>query len=91
MNIVKESVPRSFAGQGSVGTIEQQLPDIPILKNIVIRAANSNLSWIAVGNPNAALNGFILQAGEQTPPIYTDSALAIIGGSDGQQFSWIAS
>lgn len=95
VNIAKESLPSGFmAGNGTVGTSEQVIDDkaFAIQKHIVIRADSDNGNDIIVGRPGDAANGFILHAGETSPPIYVDdtSKVAVVGGAADQAYSWIA-
>lgn len=92
MDIINESVSeRLKAGNGTVGTTEAKISEInwPLRKHIVIRSATDNNSTIAVGPPGA--NGFVLAAGESTPPMHVDSTdrVRVIGGAAGQNFSWL--
>ncbi len=95
VEITRESVPTSFyAGNGTIGATEGKISAVnfPILKHIVIRADSDNGSTITVGRPGQASDGFILNAGEQTPPIYVDETdkVRVYGGDADQVFSWIA-
>jgi hypothetical protein len=93
VEIVKESLPSWAAGDGTVGTAPIQLPDFPSLKNVVVRANGGNTNVIMVGHSAAAVpSGFVLAAGEQTPPIYIDDLAKVwlIGGAASQGYSWIA-
>lgn len=95
VNIGRESMPDSLlTGHGTVGTSEAKISAVsfPIAKHVVIRAAAGNTNTITVGRPGQAVNGFILAAGEQTPPIYVDETdkVRVIGGAAGQDFSYLA-
>ena len=82
-----------MAGNGTVGTSEAPLsdPDFQVHKWIIVRADSGNGDDIIVGRPGNAANGFILHAGESTPPMYVDntSKIAIIGGAPAQAYSWL--
>ncbi len=94
INIAKESVPQSYAGQGTVGLTEVALSpvNLPLLKHVVIRANSANGNWIKVGPRGQANNGFPLLAGERTPPIYVDETnkVGVIAGGSNQNYSWVA-
>lgn len=83
-----------LTGRGTVGTTEAKLsaPDYIIHKWIAISADSGNTDDILVGCPGNAANGFILHAGESTPPIYVSntSKIAVIGGDADQAYSWLA-
>ncbi len=94
VQIGKEAVATFAAGDGTVGTAAAQLPGGAVLKHVVVRANAGNSNVIMVGQSAAAVpNGFVLAAGEQTPPIYVDdlSKVWLLGGAASQGFSWIAS
>jgi len=60
---------------------------------VMLRANGANTSVIMIGNTAAnAGDGFILSAGQQSPPIYVDdlNKLYIVGGAADQGYSWIA-
>lgn len=92
--IGKESVDRFFAGNGTVGTAEAAISPVglDVRKHIVVRADSGNGNTVIVGPVGHAANGFVLNAGEQTPPIYVENTdlVAVIGGAASQNFSWIA-
>lgn len=93
--IGKESVDRFFAGHGTVGTSEAKISSVglAVRKHIVVRSASSNgAETITVGPYGRAAQGFVLAAGEQTPPIYVENTdlIGVIGSAVGQDFSWIA-
>ena len=95
VHVINESVPGAELrfGNGTVGTSEQKLSaiDWPLLKFVAIQASADNGDTITVGRPGAASAGWILNAGESTPPIPVDntSKLAVIGGDAGQQYNWL--
>lgn len=65
----------------------------PAKKYIMLRANGANGNVIMVGNTaDNADNGFILSAGQQSPPIYVDNLnkLYIVGGAADQGYSWVA-
>ncbi len=62
-------------------------------KYVMVRANGANGNIISIGNtPGNADEGFILSAGQQSPPIYVDNLnkVYLIGGAGGQGFSWVA-
>jgi hypothetical protein len=95
VNITNEALPDGFvAGNGTIGTDEAKVSEVPfpIRKHIVIRADSDNDGLIMVGTPGHAAAGFILKAGETSPPIYvdnTDKVRVVADGAD-QVFSWIS-
>lgn len=94
VQIGKESLADFAAGDGIVGTAAAQLPGRTVVKHVVVRANGGNSNVVMVGNSAAqAAIGFVLAAGEQTPPIYIDdlSKIWVIGGAATQGYSWIAS
>jgi hypothetical protein len=94
VNIGKEALGEFKTGSGSVDQTETPLSlDFQVNKHVVVRADSGNGSTIKVGPIGHAASGFILKAGEQTPPIYVDSLakIGVIGGDDDQIFSWVAS
>lgn len=65
----------------------------PVKKYIMLRANGANGNVIMVGNTaDNADNGFILSAGQQSPPIYVDNLnkLYLVGGAADQGYSWVA-
>jgi hypothetical protein len=95
VNIGKESLEDSLlTGHGTVGTDEAKISEVnfPVAKHIVVRAASGNGNTITVGRPGQAANGFVLAAGEQTPPMYVTETdkVRVIGGAADQDYSWIA-
>jgi len=92
--IGKEAVAGFMAGDGSVDTSAIQLPGAEVMKHVVVRANGGNSNIIMVGHSkDAVASGFILSAGQMTPPIYVDDRKKVwlIGSADGQGFSWISS
>lgn len=64
-----------------------------VKKYVMLRANGANSSVIIVGDrADNAADGFILSAGQQSPPIYVDNLnkLYIVGGAADQGYSWIA-
>lgn len=94
VSISKESIDNFLAGNGTIGTTEGKLSSVAfkVNKHIVIRADSANTSTIKVGRPGNAAGGFVLNAGDETPPIYVDQTdkIGIVGGAAGQNFSWVA-
>jgi hypothetical protein len=62
-------------------------------KYVVVRANGANSGIISIGTTAAnASDGFILAAGQVSPPIYVDqlNKVYIVGGAANQNYSWIA-
>lgn len=94
MDIGYESQPNFACGDGTIGTAGAALVSFPIRKHVVIRANAGNGSTIIIAPSEAGLaTGFVLSAGQMTPPIYIDdlSKVWIKGGASSQGYSWIAS
>jgi hypothetical protein len=92
VSIGKEALASFAAGNGSVGASAIQLPGAAVSKHVVIRASSDNGNVVIVGHsPDAVGAGFVLAAGEQTPPIYVDdlSKVWVKGGAASQAFSWL--
>ena len=65
----------------------------PVKKYVMLRANGANTSVIMIGNrADNAADGFILSAGQQSPPLHVDdlSKVYIVGGAADQGFSWVA-
>jgi hypothetical protein len=65
----------------------------PVKKYVMLRANGANGNVIMVGHTAAgAVDGFILSAGQQSPPLYVDqlAKVYLVGGAAGQGYSWIA-
>ena len=65
----------------------------PVKKYVMLRANGANGNVIMVGNrADNAEDGFILSAGQQSPPIYVNdlNKVYIVGGAADQGYSWIA-
>lgn len=65
----------------------------PVKKYVMLRANGANTSVIMIGNrADNAADGFILSAGQQSPPISVDdlNKVYLVGGAEGQGYSWIA-
>ncbi len=95
MSIAKEAVSEFATGHGTVGAAVAALTTaaIPLLKYVIIKADLTNTNNVFVGGPGvSATTGFMLDAGEATPPIHIDnlSKVYVIGGAAGQGFSWLA-
>lgn len=93
VHVAKESVPDWNSGNGTVGTSPQALgASYTVKKHVVVRAASGNSGTVTVGpNAGSASAGFILAAGEQTPPIYVDDVakIFVVGSASGQNYSYI--
>jgi hypothetical protein len=95
VNIAETALADGFhAGNGTVGATEAKISAVafPIRKHLVVRADKNNTNTVIVGTPGDAANGFVLNAGEQTPPIYVDSTdkVRVIGGAASQSYSWVS-
>jgi hypothetical protein len=95
VNIGRESVSSFYAGHGTVGLTPAQLAEIPldVLKHVVIHADAGNGSTITVGPSSAqAANGYVLAAGEFTPPIYVDNLnkIWLVAADTDQEYQWVA-
>jgi hypothetical protein len=65
----------------------------PVKKYVMLRANGANASVIMIGNrADNAGDGFILSAGQQSPPLHVDDVnrIYIVGGAADQRYSWIA-
>jgi hypothetical protein len=94
VNVAKESVAGFNAGNGTVGTSPQALVTSPwtVQKHVVVRADPANTGTVKVGpNLGSASAGFVLPAGQETPPIYVDdlSKVFVIGSAAGQNYSFV--
>lgn len=95
MSIGKEAVDSFFAGNGTVGTSPQPLHEVGVgvRKHIVVRAsADNGTETISVGPVGRSATGFVLAAGEQTPPIYVENTdlVEVVASAASQDYSWIA-
>ncbi len=95
ISIGKEAVDSFNAGHGTVGETPQLLHEVGVnvRKHVVVRASIDNgAETISVGPVGRSDTGFILAAGEQTPPIYAESTdlIEVVGSAAGQVYSWIA-
>jgi len=64
-----------------------------VRKYVMLRANGANSNVIMVGHSATEVgDGFILSAGQQSPPIYIDNLakVYIVGGAADQGYSWIA-
>ena len=82
-------------GHGVVVATNEQGHSVgwPIKKHVMLRANGANGNVIMVGHSAGdAGDGFILSAGQQSPPIYVDNLnkVYLVGGAADQGFSWIA-
>jgi len=65
----------------------------PVKKYVMLRANGANGNVIMVGHSAAEVgDGFILSAGQQSPPVYVDdlAKIYIVGGAADQGYSYIA-
>lgn len=95
VSVGKEAVDSFYAGNGTVGETPQPLHEVGVIvrKHVVVRADSGNGSeTISVGPPSRSASGFILAAGEQTPPIYVENTdlIEVVGSAAAQAYSWIA-
>jgi hypothetical protein len=91
IEIGRESVEQWFSGNSTVGTTPKQLHSgQAIYKHVRIRAHSG---VITIGDSSLrAGSGFILAAGDLSPPIFVDdlSHLWIVGDASGRSYSWCA-
>lgn len=95
VQVGRETNPDGFyAANGTVGTTPAQASiGTPVLKHVVVRANTGNSNTIKVAGSSAGTaTGFILAAGETSPPIYVDDVnkVWLVGGAASQGYSWIA-
>ena len=95
MNIEKEAIAEFNAGNGTVDATEQPLHEVGVNvnKHVVVRADSGiGSETITVGPTGRAAQGFVLNPGEQTPPIYVDNTdkIGVIGSTTNLAYSWIA-
>jgi len=95
VDIDRESLAEFRTGSGTVGTEVVRLSEIgrEVKKYVMLRANGANTSVIMIGHsPASVADGFILSAGQQSPPLYIDdlSKVYIVGGAADQGYSWIA-
>lgn len=94
IDIFKESLSFGFnAGNSTAGATEKPLDKAwPVNKHVVIHADADNTDPILIGTENNSANGFVLAAGETSPPIYVDdvSKVFITGASSNPAYSWIS-
>lgn len=94
VEIGKEAVDRFFAGHGTVDTTPQPLHEVgcTVRKHIVVRASSGNgADLLMVGPVSHSAAGFVLAAGEQTPPIYVENTdMVEVVGSASVDYSWVA-
>lgn len=65
----------------------------PVRKYVMLRANGANNNVIMVGNrADNAEDGFILSAGQQSPPLYIDNLAKVylVAGAADQGYSWVA-
>jgi hypothetical protein len=94
VNIGKEVIDGFNAGNSTVGTAPQALANTyPVNKHVVVRATTGNSGTIKVGpTAGGASAGFVLGAGETSPPIYVDDVakVFVVGSASSQNYSWIS-
>ena len=94
VSIANEALPEFLHGHGTVGTTKAVIANqTPLKKYVIIKADLTNTNNIFVGGVNVtAANGFMLDAGESTPPIHIDdlSKVYVIGDAASQSYSWLA-
>ncbi|MCL4195412.1 MAG: hypothetical protein KJZ87_26980 [Thermoguttaceae bacterium] len=95
VDVDRESQAEFRTGSGTVGTEPMRLSVVgwPVKKYVMLRANGANTGVITIGHSaGAAADGFILSAGQQSPPIYVDNLnkVYIVGGAADQGYSWIA-
>ncbi len=87
-NIGRETVEEFWTGQGEATQFAAPVlsSSVPLLKHATVRAASGNPGDLYVGPSNVAVGtGFILDAGDETPPIPIDdlSKLYVISSVTG--------
>jgi hypothetical protein len=95
VNIAKEAGEEFQNGHGTIGAAKAALVSAENLINkyVIIKADLTNTNNVFVGTSTVtAVNGFMLDAGEVTPPIPIDdlSKVYIIGDAASQGYSWLA-
>lgn len=96
VNIGKEAVAGFMSGNGTVGTDAAQVyaNSIEVLKHVTVHADSGNSGTIKVGaSASQASTGYVLNAGDSTPPIFVNdlSLIWVVGSGSGQNFSFICS
>jgi hypothetical protein len=95
VTIGRESIDTPVnAGHGIATTTEAPMSAIRffILKYIVVKADSANTDVIYLGAKGYASSGFVLHAGDSSPPIPVEhsDAIGLVSASGSQGFSWIA-
>lgn len=94
VDIGKEALDRFAAGSGTIGTTPDHLPDGLVCKHVVVRANGGNAGIVIVGHSQEAVaDGFILSAGQMTPPVHVNdrNKVWLVADQAGQGYSWISS
>jgi hypothetical protein len=90
----RESIEEFKAGHGTVGLTAQVLANSQdVTMYVVVKADLTNTNNIFVGGSAvSSTNGFLLDAGEETPPIHIDDLgkVYVIGDAATQGYSWLA-
>jgi hypothetical protein len=93
VNIAREAIDGFNSGHGTVGTSAQALPSWPVSKHVVVRADSGNGNTVSIGpTAGGASGGFILNAGDTSPPIYVNDVnkIFVVGGASSQAYSWVS-
>ncbi len=95
VSIANEAVNEFKTGHGIAGAAKAAVAtaETPLMKYVIIKADLGNSNNVYVGGPNVlTTTGFMLDAGEVTPPIHIDdlSKVWVIGGAASQGYSWLA-
>jgi hypothetical protein len=95
VSIAREASTEFSTGHGTVGVTKAALASAsaPLSKYVIIKADLTNTNNVFVGGPTVTTTtGFLLDAGEATPPIHIDdlSKVYVVGDAASQGFSWLA-
>lgn len=95
VSIAKEAASEFKTGHGVVGAAKAAVAtaETLLIRYVVIKADLGNTNNVYVGGSNVlTTTGFMLDAGEATPPIHIDdlSKVWVIGGAASQGYSWLA-
>lgn len=95
VSIANEAASEFSHGHGTVGAAKAALAsaETPLKRYVIIKADLGNSNNVFVGGPTVTTStGFMLDAGESTPPIHIDdlSKVYVIGDAASQGYSWLA-
>lgn len=97
VHVGKESVPGSGFGlglrvgwNGSIGTSETTLPNMPALKFCEVQADSANSAIVYLGVPGAASSGIALAAGQSIRlPVDNLDCIALVAASGTQAVRYL--